>query len=69
MTAHGLLSLSFLYCPATAALVSNNHPLTAGLIAQWMRREFIGLSFRDGYGQKSRKFLFPDQRHDPRLQL
>jgi len=32
-----------------------NHPLTAGLIAQWMRMEFSGLSFRDGYDRKSKK--------------
>jgi hypothetical protein len=46
-----------------------NRPLTAGLIAQWMRMEFFGLSFRGGYDRKSRKFLFPEQRHDPRLRL
>lgn len=43
-------------------------PVTAGLIAQWMRLEFSGLSFRDGYDRKSRKFCMPEQRHDPRLQ-
>jgi len=43
-------------------------PITGGLIAQWMRIEFSGLSFIAGYDQKSRKFSFPEQRHDPRLQ-
>jgi len=46
-----------------------NHTLTAGLMAQWMRMEFSGLSFRDGYDRKSKKFLLPEHRHDPRLQL
>ncbi len=44
-------------------------PLTAGLVAQWMRMEFTGLAFRDGFDRKSRKFVFPDQRGDPRLRL
>jgi len=44
-----------------------HHPLTAGLIAQWLRIEFTGLPFRDGYDPKSRKFQFPEQRYDPRL--
>jgi hypothetical protein len=29
------------------------HPLTAGLVAQWLRIEFTGLAFRDGYDPKS----------------
>lgn len=43
------------------------HPLTAGLVAQWMRIEFTGLAFRDGFDPKSQKFSFPEQRGDPRL--
>ena len=35
-------------------------PLTAGLIAQWLRIEFIGLPFRDGFDRKSQKFSFPE---------
>lgn len=44
-----------------------HHPLTAGLIAQWLRIEFTGLPFRDGFDPKSQKFQFPEQRYDPRL--
>jgi len=44
-------------------------PLTAGLIAQWLRIEFTGLPFRDGFDRKSQKFSFPEQRGDPRLRL
>ena len=44
-------------------------PLTAGLIAQWLRIEFTGLPFRDGFDHKSQKFSFPEQRGDPRLRL
>jgi hypothetical protein len=44
-------------------------PLTAGLIAQWLRIEFSGLPFRDGFDRKSQKFSFPEQRGDPRLLL
>ena len=44
-----------------------NHPFTAGLIAQWLRIEFTGLPFRDGYDPKSRKFHFLEHRDDPRL--
>ena len=29
------------------------HPLTAGLVAQWLRIEFTGLPFRDGFDRKS----------------
>lgn len=47
----------------------SKQPLTAGLVAQWLRIEFTGLAFRDGYNPKSRIFVFPDQRMDPRLQL
>ena len=43
------------------------HPLTAGLVAQWLRIEFTGLGFRDGFDSKSPKFSFPEQRSDPRL--
>jgi hypothetical protein len=42
-------------------------PRTAGLIAQWLRIEFTGLPFRDGFDRKSQKFSFPEQRGDPRL--
>jgi hypothetical protein len=45
-----------------------HQPLTAGLIAQWLRMEFTGLPFRDGFDRKSQKFSFPEQRGDPRLQ-
>ena len=45
----------------------DGHPLTAGLIAQWLRIEFTGLAFRDGFDPKSQKFSFPEQRGDPRL--
>jgi hypothetical protein len=44
-------------------------PLTAGLIAQWLRIEFTGLPFRDGFDRKSQKFTFPEQRGDPGLRL
>jgi hypothetical protein len=44
-------------------------PLTAGLIAQWLRIEFTGLPFRDGFDRKSQKFSFPEQPDDPRLRL
>lgn len=44
------------------------NPITGGLIAQWMRIEFSGLSFRPGYDRKSKKFVFPEPRHDPRFQ-
>ena len=43
------------------------HPLTAGLVAQWLRIEFTGLAFRDGFDPKSQKFSFLEQRGDPRL--
>jgi len=44
-----------------------DRPLTAGLIAQWLRIEFMGLPFRDGFDRKSQIFLFPPHRGDPRL--
>lgn len=44
----------------------SDHTLTAGLIGQWLRIEFSGLPFRDGYDGKSRKFSFPEARFDPR---
>jgi hypothetical protein len=44
-------------------------PLTAGLVAQWLRMEFTGLAFRDGFNRKSSKFTFPEQRGDPRFLL
>jgi len=44
----------------------SGHTLTAGLIAQWLRLEFSGLPFRDGYDSKSRKFSFPEARFDRR---
>ena len=47
----------------------NTQPLTAGLVAQWLRMEFTGLAFRDGFNRKSSIFTFPEQRGDPRLQV
>lgn len=47
----------------------SRQPITAGLIAQWMRIEFTGLAFRDGFDRKSQKFSFPQARKDPRLHL
>ncbi len=44
-------------------------PLTTGLIVQWLRIEFTGLPFRDGFDRKSQKFSFPEQPGDPRLRL
>jgi hypothetical protein len=44
-------------------------PITAGLVAQWLRVEYSGLAFRDGFDQKSRKFTFPKGRGDMRLRL
>ena len=46
-----------------------HHPLTAGLVAQWLRIEFTGLPFRDGFDRKLQKFSFPEQRGDLRLRL
>ena len=42
-------------------------PLTGGMVAQWLRVEFTGLQFRDGFDRKSQKFTFPEARGDPRL--
>lgn len=47
----------------------DRQPLTAGLVAQWLRMEFTGLAFRDGFNRKSSIFTFPEQRGDPRLRL
>ena len=44
-----------------------DQPLTGGLVAQWLRMEFTGLQFRDGFDPKSQKFTFPAERGDPRL--
>jgi len=44
-------------------------PLTGGLVAQWLRMEFTGLAFRDGFNRKSRIFTFPEQPGDPRLRV
>jgi hypothetical protein len=44
-------------------------PITAGLVAQWLRVEYSGVAFRDGFDQKSRKFTFPKGRGDMRLRL
>lgn len=44
-------------------------PLTGGLVAQWLRMEFTGLSFRDSFNRKSSIFTFPKQRGDPRLRV
>jgi hypothetical protein len=42
-------------------------PLTGGLVAQWMRMEFTGLRFRDGFDRKSQIFTFPMEHGYPRL--
>ena len=47
----------------------DRHPLTAGLVAQWLRMEFTRLAFRDGFNRKSAIFTFPEQRGDPRLRV
>ena len=44
-------------------------PFTAGLVAQWMRIEFTGLPFRDGFDRKSQKFSFPKERKDQRMRM
>lgn len=44
-------------------------PLTGGLVAQWLRMEFTGLSFRDSFNRKSSIFTFPKQHGDPRLRM
>ena len=45
----------------------DKQPLTAGLVEQWLRMEFTGLAFRDGFNRKLAIFTFPEQRGDPRL--
>jgi len=45
----------------------NKQPLTGGLVAQWLRMEFTGLAFRDGFNRKSSIFTFPEQCGDPRF--
>jgi len=47
----------------------DKQPLTGGLVAQWLRMEFTGLAFRDGFSRKSSIFTFPEQRGDPRLRV
>ena len=47
----------------------DKQPLTGGLVAQWLRMEFTGLAFRDGFCRKSSIFTFPEQRGDPRLRV
>ena len=47
----------------------DKQPLTGGLVAQWLRMEFTGLAFRDGFNPKSGIFIFPEQRGDPRLRM
>ena len=63
LAAHGAFPM------AVVAPWRMKHPLTAGLVAQWLRMEFTGLAFRDGFDRKSQKFVFPEQRNDPRLRL
>ena len=47
----------------------NKQALTGGLVAQWLRMEFTGLAFRDGFNRKSSIFTFPEQRGDLRLRV
>jgi hypothetical protein len=47
----------------------HRQPLIGGLVAQWMRMEFIGLSFRDGFNLKPSIFTFAKLRGDPRLRV
>jgi hypothetical protein len=44
-------------------------PLTAGLVAQWLRVQYPGVSFRSALDRKSRKFTFPEPKHNDRLNL
>lgn len=53
----------------TMAPWRSKQPLTGGLVAQWLRMEFIGLAFRDGFNRKSSIFTYPKQRDDPRMQI
>ena len=47
----------------------SKQPLTGGLVAQWLRMEFTGFVFRDGYNRKSSIFTWPKQRGDPKMQV
>ena len=47
----------------------SKQPLTGGLVAQWLRMEFTGFAFRDGYNRKSSIFTWPKQRGDPKMQV
>lgn len=47
----------------------DKQPLTGGLVAQWLRMEFTGLAFLDGFCRKSGIFTFPEGRSDPRLRV
>jgi len=40
-------------------------PVTAGLVAQWLRREFTGLARSVSAHRKSRKFQVPQTHHNP----
>jgi hypothetical protein len=42
--------------------------ITAGLFAQWLRMQFIGLPVRDAYDPKSGQFVMPFPGQDQRLQ-
>ena len=42
--------------------------ITAGLFAQWLRMQFIGLPVRGAYDPKSGQFVMPVPGHDQRLQ-
>jgi hypothetical protein len=42
--------------------------LTAGLFAQWLRIQFIGLRVREAYDAKSGQFVMPFPGQDQRLQ-
>ena len=43
--------------------------ITAGLFAQWLRIQFIGLPLRDAYDPKSGQFVMPFPGQDQRLQI
>lgn len=53
----------------TVAPWRSKQPLTGGLVAQWLRIEFTGLAFRDGFNRKSSIFTYPKQRGDPRMHM
>ena len=42
--------------------------ITAGLFAQWLRTQFIGLRVRQAYDAKSGQFVMPFPGQDQRLQ-